>query len=137
MIREESRGGPMKNIVRASGFSLPVLHKGLAPCYLQRLPPSGVAFPNPRPPGSRAGFKEKKKFYPTPGVVLERNRHYSRVDPKLIGITKSGKSDLFRTQCLMSWLGNSLTQIYSYNSSSISVQLSVLYSASGFESGWP
>ena len=48
----------MKNIVKASGFSLPVLHKGLTPRYLQRLPLSGVAFPNPRPPGSRAGLKD-------------------------------------------------------------------------------
>ena len=51
----------MKNIVKASGFSLPVLHKGLTPRYLQMLPPYGVAFPNPRPPGSRAGLKDEKK----------------------------------------------------------------------------
>ena len=29
--------------------------------YLQRLPLYGVAFPNPRPPGSRAGLKDEKK----------------------------------------------------------------------------
>ena len=63
MIREESSGGEEKNIVKASGFSLPVSHKGLTPRYLQRLPLSGVAFPNPRPPGSRAGLKDKKKMY--------------------------------------------------------------------------
>ena len=61
MIREESSGGEEKNIVKASGFSLPVLHKGLTPRYLQRLPLYGVAFPNPRPPGSRAGLKDEKK----------------------------------------------------------------------------
>ena len=61
MIREESSGGEEKNIVKASGFSLPVPHKGLTPRYLQRLPLYGVAFPNPRPPGSRAGLKDKKK----------------------------------------------------------------------------
>ena len=61
MIREESSGGEEKNIVKASGFSLPVPHKGLTPRYLQRLPLYGVAFPNPRPPGSRAGLKDMKK----------------------------------------------------------------------------
>ena len=61
MIREESSGGEEKNIVKASGFSLPVLHKGLTPRYLQRLPLYGVAFPNPRPPVSRAGLKDIKK----------------------------------------------------------------------------
>ena len=43
-------------------FRSACLHKGLAPRYLQRLPLYGVAFPNPRPPGSRAGLKDKKKF---------------------------------------------------------------------------
>ena len=61
MIREESSGGEEKNIVKASGFSLPVPHKGLTPRNLQRLPLYGVAFPNPRPPGSRAGLKDEKK----------------------------------------------------------------------------
>ena len=63
MIREESSGGVwVINIVKASGFALPVLHKGLTPRYLQRLPLYGVAFPNPRPPGSRAGLKDKDQF---------------------------------------------------------------------------
>ena len=58
----------MKNILKASGFSLPVPHKGFTPRYLQRLPLYGVAFPNPRPPGSRAGLKDKKTQHFLPSL---------------------------------------------------------------------